>query len=96
VKIKRKFEISADAQAQLVAHEISATDSRLLAARWYLEHDTRHDRLRKVGETSSGDTLWAFSTKETRKRPALLMYLTITGPMQDVTVVHFLLTTGSE
>lgn len=85
--IKRKFRLSDAARDQLLDADIQLNDPRVLAARWYLERDTRHSLLRRVTMTASGETLWAFRTKGTPKRPALVLYVTVTGGMQDVTVV---------
>lgn len=47
--------------------------------------------VRQVVTTPSGTAVFAYQTRPTLKHPRLVLYLTVAGPMQDVTIEGFLL-----
>jgi hypothetical protein len=95
VIISRKVVFSAAAAEQLRDAQLTMLDERIASAIWYLKRDTRHSRLKKVGVTSAGNELFAYSTVPTRRHPRLVLYVTVEGSMQDVTICGLMLPTRS-
>jgi hypothetical protein len=93
VIISRKVRYSRHASEQLRAAQISRKDDRLRAIEWYLGHDTRLSDVRPVGEKASGGTLYAYQTAATRRHPRLVVYLSISGNMQDIVIEGVMLAT---
>ena len=95
--ISRNVTFSEQARDQLERAQIAEHDERVQAIVWYLKHDVRLSALRQVGTTAStGEPLFAYQTATTRLHPRLVIYLTVSGSMQNVVIHGVLLPTPDE